>query len=181
MKKYIGTKIVEAEKAFKVGDVIYSNENNEIDAFMLADGEVAQMGYKMRYPDGYESFSPKAVFEKAYLPVDVFEEKERDLEAEYAELAEQERKMADEDVCEDSTENGKNEDIVDIHFVLYENGNLIGSVKGNAATCIDIMVRELATIAKKAMVDSPIEIRKMFIELTKLETERNLKKALNVE
>lgn len=45
MKKYIGIKMVAAEKAFKVGDKIYSNENNEIDAFMLADGEVAQMGY----------------------------------------------------------------------------------------------------------------------------------------
>lgn len=71
MRKYIGTKMVEAEKAFKVGDVIYSNENNEIDAYMLAEGEVAQMGYKVRYPDGYESFSPKAVFEKAYLPLEV--------------------------------------------------------------------------------------------------------------
>ncbi len=71
MKKYIGTKMVEAEKAFKIGDVIYRNENNEIDAYMLADGEVAQMGYKVRYPDGYESFSPKAVFEKAYLPLEV--------------------------------------------------------------------------------------------------------------
>lgn len=71
MKKYIGTKMIEAEKAFKVGDVIYSNENNEIDAYMLAEGEVAQMGYKVRYPDGYESFSPKAVFEKAYLPLEV--------------------------------------------------------------------------------------------------------------
>lgn len=70
MKKYIGTKMVEAEKAFKIGDVIYSNENNEIDAYMLAEGEVAYMGYKVRYPDGYESFSPKAVFEKAYLPLE---------------------------------------------------------------------------------------------------------------
>lgn len=71
MKKYIGTKMVDAEEAFKVGDVIYSNENNEIDAYMFAEGEVAQMGYKVRYPDGYESFSPKAVFEKAYLPLEV--------------------------------------------------------------------------------------------------------------
>lgn len=70
MKKYIGTKMIEAEKAFKIGDVIYSNENNEIDAFMLAEGQVAQMGYKVRYPDGYESFIPKKVFEKAYLPLE---------------------------------------------------------------------------------------------------------------
>ena len=27
-------------------------------------------GYKVRYPDGYESFSPKAVFEAAYRPID---------------------------------------------------------------------------------------------------------------
>lgn len=71
MRKYIGTKMVEAEKAFKIGDAIYSNENNEIDAFMLEEGQVAQMGYKVRYADGYESFSPKAVFEKTYLPLEV--------------------------------------------------------------------------------------------------------------
>ena len=69
MKKYIGTKLIEAEKAFKIGDKIYSNENDEINEVALAEGEIAVMGYKVRYADGYESFSPKNVFEKAYLPL----------------------------------------------------------------------------------------------------------------
>ena len=43
MQKYIGTKMVEAEKT----------EN----------------GYRVRYEDGYESFSPADVFEKAYMPL----------------------------------------------------------------------------------------------------------------
>lgn len=70
MKKYIGTKLIEAERAFKIGDKVYSNENGEIDKVLLGEGEVAVMGYKVRYADGYESFSPKAVFEKAYMPLE---------------------------------------------------------------------------------------------------------------
>lgn len=44
MKTYIGTKQIEAEPASKEG----------------------QDGYKVIYPDGYESWSPKGVFEDAY-------------------------------------------------------------------------------------------------------------------
>lgn len=50
MEKYIGTKMVEAEKA--------TRENGE-------------EGYRVRYSDGYVSWSPKEVFEKAYLPVSI--------------------------------------------------------------------------------------------------------------
>lgn len=49
MKQYIGTKLIEAEPAVKNG----------------------QEGYKVRYADGYESWSPKDVFERAYLSVTV--------------------------------------------------------------------------------------------------------------
>ena len=31
-----------------------------------AHGDKAEDGYKVRYPDGYESWSPKGVFEEAY-------------------------------------------------------------------------------------------------------------------
>lgn len=48
MKKYIGCKMVSAEPAVKGG----------------------KEGYKVVYPDGYESWSPKDVFEKAYLQMD---------------------------------------------------------------------------------------------------------------
>lgn len=50
MEKYIGTKMVEAEKA--------TRENGE-------------EGYRVRYSDGYVSWSPKEAFEKAYLPVSI--------------------------------------------------------------------------------------------------------------
>ena len=32
--------------------------------------KLMEEGYKVRYQDGYESFSPKAVFEAAYRPID---------------------------------------------------------------------------------------------------------------
>ena len=56
MKKYIGTKIIEAEpcKAWKDTKLHKAGED----------------GYKVRYPDGYESWSPKGVFEEAYRPTD---------------------------------------------------------------------------------------------------------------
>lgn len=46
MNRYIGTKIIEAEPCEKSG----------------------VPGYKVVYPDGYESWSPQAVFEEAYRP-----------------------------------------------------------------------------------------------------------------
>ena len=56
MDKYIGTKIIEAEpcKAWKDTKLHKAGED----------------GYKVRYPDGYESWSPKDVFEEAYRPTD---------------------------------------------------------------------------------------------------------------
>lgn len=48
MKRYIGTKIIEAEP-------------------MVKDDED---GYKVRYKDGYESWSPKEQFEEAYRKCD---------------------------------------------------------------------------------------------------------------
>ena len=52
MKTYIGTKIVEAVPSIRMA------------------GATAEGGYRVRYPDGYESWSPKAVFEEAYRPID---------------------------------------------------------------------------------------------------------------
>ena len=52
MQKYIGTKIIEAEPMSR------------------SHGDKAEDGYKVRYPDGYESWSPKDVFEEAYRPTD---------------------------------------------------------------------------------------------------------------
>lgn len=53
MKEFIGTKIVNAEPAQK-------------HLCTTDDCEEGIEGYKVVYPDGYESWSPKEVFEKAY-------------------------------------------------------------------------------------------------------------------
>lgn len=57
MRQYIGTKMVEAEPcaAWKYTD----------------NRKVGDPGYRVRYADGYESWSPKDVFERAYLPLTV--------------------------------------------------------------------------------------------------------------
>lgn len=74
--KYIGTKLIEAVPARYISD--------EKQGAILAEGEKPKAwmeellknpekrvreGYKVTYPDGYSSFSPKDVFEKAYLPM----------------------------------------------------------------------------------------------------------------
>lgn len=55
MDKYIGVKLIEAEpcKAWRRAGV----------------WDIGADGYKVRYEDGYESWSPKDVLEKAYLKV----------------------------------------------------------------------------------------------------------------
>lgn len=64
MEKYIGTKIIEAVPAIRLEGKIYE-EGWPIPRCMGQREE----GYKVRYADGYESWSPKAVFEAAYLEV----------------------------------------------------------------------------------------------------------------
>ena len=67
MEQYIGTKIVEAEKAYKMVETENDHEAGIETATLLE-------GYRVRYQDGYESWSPKEVFEKAYLPLKINEE-----------------------------------------------------------------------------------------------------------
>ena len=64
MRQYIGTKIIEAEPANRIYGKIFSIYD------MCPAGAVVERGYKVRYPDGYESWSPKGVFEEAYRPTD---------------------------------------------------------------------------------------------------------------
>ena len=66
MKTYIGTKIIEAVPAIRKGVRVYE-EGQPTPKSM----DPVEEGYKVRYPDGYESFSPKDVFEQAYLPLTV--------------------------------------------------------------------------------------------------------------
>lgn len=66
MKQYIGTKLIEAEPALRYADGTIA----PINAPVRLD-EPVKYGYKVRYADGYESFSPQGVFERAYLPLEV--------------------------------------------------------------------------------------------------------------
>jgi hypothetical protein len=61
MKKYIGTKLIEAEKAYRVDGKIVTLAENKVPC-----GYKVERGYKVRYADGYESFSPAEAFEEAY-------------------------------------------------------------------------------------------------------------------
>ena len=61
MKKYIGTKIIEAEQAVRLdGKHVQPND------WPIPNDAAVEEGYRVVYPDGYESWSPKDVFEEAY-------------------------------------------------------------------------------------------------------------------
>lgn len=80
MKQYIGTKIVEAEPAIRYelegGGHWLKKESDpcprKCKLFEVVPG-TEQEGYVVRYADGYESWSPKDVFERAYLLIDINE------------------------------------------------------------------------------------------------------------
>lgn len=67
MKKYIGTKQIEAEPMTR-GDAWGKHLLREKPSTENFDDE----GYHVRYEDGYESWSPKNTFEKAYKIADTF-------------------------------------------------------------------------------------------------------------
>ena len=60
MKQYIGTKIIQAEPAYRVDGEVFVKAN------IVPCGVHTEDGYNVVYPDGYESWSPKDVFEAAY-------------------------------------------------------------------------------------------------------------------
>lgn len=64
MEQYIGTKIIEAEPAYRVDGKTVQPTTWPVEK----DAKVEE-GYAVRYQDGYMSWSPKAVFEEAYKPV----------------------------------------------------------------------------------------------------------------
>lgn len=70
MKKYIGTKLIEAEPAYWATDGQGRTVITDDPAEVFPNYPGVEDGYRVRYPDGYESWSPKAVFEEAYRPTD---------------------------------------------------------------------------------------------------------------
>ena len=64
MRKYIGTKMIDARPMTR-------GEYNKYRGWMLPpDENPDDQGYLVRYPDGYESWSPWDVFEEAYRLTD---------------------------------------------------------------------------------------------------------------
>ncbi len=61
MQQYIGTKIIHAEPAQRVVNVADKKPDTPLQV---------EDGYRVRYPDGYVSWSPKEAFEAAYRPTD---------------------------------------------------------------------------------------------------------------
>lgn len=67
MQQYIGTKIIKAAPAVRLDD---GHGNIRVELLstnpLPQPGDAVDMGYKVVYEDGYESWSPQDVFEKAY-------------------------------------------------------------------------------------------------------------------
>ena len=70
MERFIGTKIVQAEPAWKITDEEGSFVQVKSAHGCCRNGSTIEDGYKVRYEDGYESWSPKEVFEEAYRRTD---------------------------------------------------------------------------------------------------------------
>ena len=70
MKQYIGTKLVKAEPAIMVNGKMVLVDDFDT-PIPIPTGAEVKAGYKVCYPDGYESWSPRDVFERAYLLLDV--------------------------------------------------------------------------------------------------------------
>lgn len=69
MKKYIGTKQIEADP-MTLGDFVAITGRNPYKN--PDEHDTGEEGYFIRYEDGYESWSPKSVFEKAYRVAETF-------------------------------------------------------------------------------------------------------------
>ena len=67
MKKYIGTKVVNATPAWLVDNNVYLKDEDVPRSMNCKDG------YIVVSEDGYESWSPKSVFEKTYHEVGVMD------------------------------------------------------------------------------------------------------------
>ena len=72
MNKYIGTKLIEAEKAtLAEAQALKTGACDTIEEARKRFGgsDDGNPGYVVKYPDGYISWSPKDVFEKSYMQV----------------------------------------------------------------------------------------------------------------
>lgn len=72
MKKYIGTKMVNAEPMTK-GEAFQKNLLKS--GVNVNDEDSTQEGYVVEYEDGYTSWSPKETFEKTYKVAETFQDR----------------------------------------------------------------------------------------------------------
>ena len=128
MKKYIGTKQIEAESMTR-GDAWGKHLLREKPSTENFDDE----GYHVRYEDGYESWSPKDVFEKAYKVADTPLDR---MYIEYNELMDKHNKLAlflgRKDAVEIAGENQvtlMEVQIVQMHYYLLTLKERIGLMK----------------------------------------------------
>ncbi len=71
MKSYIGVKIIKAEQMdLDVFNQNFRGSDNQVKPANHADsGSTVQPGYHVQYEDGYQSWSPKEVFERCYREI----------------------------------------------------------------------------------------------------------------
>ena len=62
--------MIQAEPATRGEAWARKSKLNEVETAKIIE-QMPEDGYRVRYPDGYESWSPKEVFEKAYLELTV--------------------------------------------------------------------------------------------------------------
>lgn len=65
MKKFIGTKVIMAMP-------MTMTEAQKVLGREIKPATIEEDGYLVEYKDGYKSWSPKSVFEKAYRPAETF-------------------------------------------------------------------------------------------------------------
>lgn len=78
MEKYLGVKLIEAEPATRYSGEGFINfvypDNWELDPGIyekyIKPATSQERGYKVVYPDGYVSWSPKEIFEEAYRRIE---------------------------------------------------------------------------------------------------------------
>ena len=69
MKNYIGCKVILAET------MSLDTFNENFNKVIPAPKHTSKEGYHVQYPDGYDSWSPKTVFENAYREITAGERK----------------------------------------------------------------------------------------------------------
>lgn len=129
MKKYIGTKEVEAIP-MTLGEFINKSGRNpyENDGKMHGNNE---KGYLVKYKDGYESWSPAEPFEEAYKCADTFLDR---LHIEYADLVEKFEK------CTAFVDSEKFREVIKEDypaFLLYLQGKAMENYIGTLGNRID--------------------------------------------